>query len=681
MTPACLIDKSMTKTLIFCAIVLLVMSSCIKTEFADNQQPQNPTTDWTKFDFSTSAKMNLDIRYQDMGGITASVYFEIYETCPVELNESGSAYRKIEGIEPIFADVTNDQGVYMGTAELPAYLKEAYVYTSAFYAQTLIKATIQNNTLQASDDVMAEPTVASLSTRASDYDSYVVKHEGWKTYLGDYAKGKNGEIQYTYKFDHKTEKKDLSASNFPKLYEIQSSVINASKDCPEEYRASKDLRIELKDGQAGARIGITFLGGNTCWNSSLGYYFYKDGHKPNSLAETDVIMIFPNTQDGYWSNNRGESQRFAGVKRGTTVKLKYYSDINNPSTGTDLFPDGYRIGFVLACNAWERRIGGFTQDDGYRAASTDNLSIDGRGMTYKTPRTAIYRYTETSKDIDAIMFSFEDHYDDDNYSDVVFTLVSDPIEAVVDVPSVDQDGDKQTVHTVKGSYAFEDLWPSRGDYDMNDVVIKADYEKTFNNRGILSESFFFKTNKNSYTGLTNGMAVTLNGVAASAEIKVSVKGPKDEAYTQINDFSREGNVLLITNDVKANANTTYKITASYTAPVTAGGSATPFIYSTTRKPLAPNMRWELHLPFEKPSDKADLSFFGTGDDRSIPEQNIYYIRQEMYPFAFFLSGATEQDLSKLLDPANESKAIDKLYPDYASWATSQGANNKDWYKK
>lgn len=584
-------------------------------------------------------------------------------------------------MKPIFSDITNAQGIYTGTAELPAYLKEAYVYTSAFYAQTLIKATVQNNTLQAADEVI-EPSTAALSTRSgSEHDSFVVRNEGWKTYLGDYDRAKNGQIQYSYKFDPKTEKKDLSDIDASKLYEIQSSVINSSKDCPEEYRASKDLRIELKAGELGARVAISFLGGNTCWNSSLGYYFYKDGQKPNSLSEANIIMILPNTQDGQWANNKNAAKKYIGVKRGTTVKLKYYTDINDPSTGSDLFPDGCRIGFVLACNAWENRIPGFGQNDGYRAASTDNLSVDGRGMTYKTPRTAIYRYTEASKNIDAIMFSFEDHYDDDNYSDVVFTLVSDPIEAVVDVPSVDQDGDKQTVHTVKGTYAFEDLWPSRGDYDMNDVVIRSDYEKTFNNKGIFRESFLFTTGKNVYTGLTNGMAVTLGGVAASAEIRISVKGPKDDAYSEIKDFSREGNVLLITDDVKTRVNTTYKLTADYTQPVPKGGSAIPFIYTTTRKSLAPNMRWELHLPFEKPSDKADLSFFGKGDDRSIPSENRYYIRQEMYPFAFFLSGATEQDLHKLLNPENESKAIDKLYPDYGGWATSQGANNKDWYKK
>ena len=54
--------------------------------------------------------------------------------------------------------------------------------------------------------------------------------------------------------------------------------------------------------------------------------------------------------------------------------------------------------------------------------------------------------------------------------------------------------------------------------------------------------------------------------------------------------------------------------------------------------------------------KINKTHFGQGDDASKPDRGIYYVRKGNYPFAFFLSRATESDLSKLLDGNNERKS-------------------------
>ena len=58
---------------------------------------------------------------------------------------------------------------------------------------------------------------------------------------------------------------------------------------------------------------------------------------------------------------------------------------------------------------------------------------------------------------------------------MMFNIWSNPIEAIApDVPSVDPiDPDDASVAyrmTYKGILAFEDNWPSKGDYDLNDVI-------------------------------------------------------------------------------------------------------------------------------------------------------------------------------------------------------------------
>ena len=453
-------------------------------------------------------------------------------------------------------------------------------------------------------------------------------------------------------------------------------MFDTTKKCPEEYRSSRDLYLEKS-----AEVVITLLGSNTCWNSSMGYYYYKTGNKPKSLADADVVMIFPNTQDGRWSNSPWESRLYQGVERGTAVQLIYYPEIADGSKAgaTTVFPADYRIGFVLATNAWTNRLR--AGDKKYRAATSDGLSINNNGVAYQTPRTAVFRYTDKKSGINSVLFSFEDHNNDENFSDVVFTMTSNPVDAVTDIPSVDVNDGKKTANVLRGIYAFEDLWPSRGDYDMNDVMVRSDYEKVFNEKGIFEESFMLKTFAN-FAGNANGLAVTLTGAAADAKLEFSVRKPGAETF-EAADFERDGKVVLLTPDVKETMGATYRITAKYDAPIdeAQAGTIKPFIYRTDRDGLTAGKRWEVHIPYEAPTARAEMSFFGTNDDKSVPEKGIYSVRAENYPFAFFLSGANDGDVAKLLDQTNEKSPIDQVYPAYAEWAATNGEKNKDWYKK
>lgn len=638
----------------------------------DNSMPTPPPPgqgEYNEYDYATSSPMSLTIDYGDMGGLPANVYFEVYDTCPVKENESGTAYVKVDGVEPLYAGYTDELGHFNHTIDLPSYVEKAYVYTPAFYAQTLLEAVRSGNTLTAVAASDASDVKAAPATRAG-FESRAVTKDGWLTWLGSYDNDK-GKIAYPYEGD-------LKVKNYTQLFKAHASVFDTTKKCPQEYRSSRDLYLEES-----AEVVITLLGGNTCWNSSMGYYYYKSGHKPQSLAEANVVMIFPNTQDGGWSNDPAKAKNYKGVDRGTAVQLMYYPEIANGSNegATTVFPADYRIGFVLATNAWTNRLPGFLGDKKYRAATSDGLSITQNGTPYQIPRTAVFRYTDKASGINSVLFSFEDSNFDENFSDVVFTMTSNPVDAVTDIPSVDVNHGKKTVTLRKGVYAFEDLWPSRGDYDMNDVLVRSDYEKVFNEKGIYEESFILKTFAN-YAGNENGLAVTLTGAAATADLEFSTLNPGGEKF-EAAQFEREGNVVLLTPNVKELMGSSYKITAKYKSPVseTQAGTIKPFIYRTKRDGVGEGKRWEVHIPYEAPTARAEMSFFGTGDDKSIPEKGIYYVRAEQYPFAFFLSGASDTDISKLLDPANEKTPIDQIYSGYSGWVSSQGQQNTDWYKK
>lgn len=86
-------------------------------------------------------------------------------------------------------------------------------------------------------------------------------------------------------------------------------------------------------------------------------------------------------------------------------------------------------------------------------------------------------------------------------------------------------------------------------------------------------------------------------------------------------------------------------------------------------------RIEVHLVNHAPTEKADKSLFGTGDDLSdISSPNSsYYVASGNYPFAIHLFGA-----EKFSTP--ETHSIDTSFEHFMDWVNSNGEEYKDWYK-
>lgn len=656
-------DPKKLKTVLYAAILTFGLGSCMEKDLYQGSKDEEK--EFNDFSYSTvNTKINLEVSYLNCG-VEANVYFELYDEMPVTVGEYN--YIKRDGVLPFFTAYTADNSIFKGEVELPAYVKKVYIYSPAFFAKTLIEAEVVNGSIKATDDSGETTTRVSSGTgesymlAANVPDEY--KGTRWKSWLGSYNKDSNGEIEYQY-FG------DLAAKESDNLYTAHTSVINVNKSCPDEYRSYSDMYID-KD----AEVAVTFLGQNTCWNCSMGYYYYKEGHKPSSLEGANIIMLFPNTQDGQWSNNISAAQPTAGIDRLTTAQLIYYPNIASGSKegATNTFPAGYRIGFALANNAWSNRISNFkSRNNKYRAATSEGLSIDNQGIAFSGPRTAAYKFG------DWVMISFEDFTTDENFSDVVITLKSNPVDAITDIPTVNPDDNKTTAETLKGIYAFEDLWPSQGDYDLNDVVVRYTYGKTFDiDNKIYTESFTFRPFQNVASN-NNGLAFKLIGSGSIASATCSIRKAGEEQFTEIPlQYEEADNVYVLTNNVKDNMKGDYKITINYNSFITKQSEIQPFIFKNEEG----GKRWEVHIAKEKPTSKMNTSHFGEGQDASVPENGIYYVRKGLYPFAIFLSGANEKDISKILDAENERVAIDQLYSSYKGWVESGGTTNQDWYKK
>ena len=226
-------------------------------------------------------------------------------------------------------------------------------------------------------------------------------------------------------------------------------------------------------------------------------------------------------------------------------------------------------------------------------------------------------------------------------------------------------------------YVFEDTWPNKGDYDLNDVVVDAKHEIEFNTEGkIIKETFYLTTYQN-YVELTNGLALTLDTKVTPGCVTIMKIAP-GSTDTVMASFTREGNVYYLTDDIKREIGTTYILELTYIVPLTSSSetaSIQPFIYRSEG-----SVNWELHIPMEAPTARMNTSYFGKNDDCSDPIHKLYFVRQGNYPFALYLKGADINIFKEtILKRENESNPIDQFFPRYLDWSISEGDSSQDWY--
>ncbi|MGN0281595.1 MAG: LruC domain-containing protein [Prevotella sp.] len=694
---------------------MFILAACVDRSM-DNYVPvSNSEMPYNDFDFSTTNdSINLTVSYVGCG-IKTPVYFEIYEENPLEGNEEGSGYTKREDLKPLFTSYTGENCIFNGQIKLPSYLEKVWIYSPSFFAKTLMEADIVGNNITVSDTNGSVSSATTRSTSEAGF-SYMTRTDvpkeyqagkRWKEWLGTYDA--NGKINYAYKGN------DLVPD--ASLYDIHSQIINANQlNCPQKYRVASDLEISEP-----AQVVVTFLGGNTCWNSSMGYYYYKVGQEPKSIDDVNVVMLFPNTQDGQWFKMTQDAEkRKAGINRMTAVKLMYYPNIANDSQegATDVFPAGYKVGLILATNAWSKRLeynGGtatkiFLENRYYRSASLTRLCARQNATGTDQPLVASY-YT---KGRDFIIASFEDDYkfedgkgNDQNFSDVVLAIGTNPVSSIASLPVYDNrmnaDGSGLvTLHeNVVGTYLFEDLWPNKGDYDLNDACVEYTYGRAYDKwNDTYGETFSFKPREN-YATKKNGIAFRviggirdevnskggttgkkISGYHVPAEVKMYIGGK--DVSSQL-EYDVENQIYYVIPDTKKNPGTTYTVEFNHIP------EGSPKYYERNYKNYKSeidvflyrkegNYNWEVHTPNGKPTPKMDYSYFATGDDLSRPDEGIYYVRNGNFPFAIYLSGMEIDKFGKIFELENEGKSFDIMFPSYVKWVESKGQECTGWYR-
>jgi len=697
-------------------VIAASLTACIdKSKYEMTYDSNNPESGAgvkvaNSFDFSTVQKVNLNVDYSAYKTY-GPVFFGVYTENPFIIQEDAPDDLWNEDVKPIYEDYTEDNGKFNAVVELPSYAQHLYIATGNFFTgMMLLETDVKDGAASvvaesqqvassragtraegpgSSTDDLSKLNLTNLVDNSKNITNEKVYND-WKNWLGTWNSA-SGRPDYLLDKETADPKLVISEEEMEGLYAAVGTAFVSGSTLNDEYSSYPDLLL-TQDSE----VTFTLLGGSTCWNSSLGYYYYTDDNKPTSPSDVNIIMLFPNTQDGQWARAQKLGCKSyngnIGTLRGDVVQLKYYPNIanNDKSGATTVFPKGTRIGFILKTQGWGMQAREYSvnasglKDSGFKkfnwwSATTDGVSYGSmlNDDSNKNPnpqglsRGAKFSYKTQNGDNFTII-SFEDAMDDKDFDDLIFALK--PVGVFAPLPEI---ANKKSSTT--GVYAFEDKWPSKGDYDLNDAVVNAKHEKEFDNNGkIIKETFFLTTYQN-YVELKSGLALTLNTKVNPKSIAMKKIAPGSTVAEEAS-FVKDRAVYYLTDDITAEIGTTYILELTYGSALNSSSKTAfiqPFIYRSEG-----NQNWEVHIPMEAPTVKMNTSYFGKDDDCSDLIHKQYFVRQGNYPFAFYLKNADIEAFKEtILKRENESIPIDQFFPGFLDWSTSGGTTNQDWYLK
>lgn len=221
--------------------------------------------------------------------------------------------------------------------------------------------------------------------------------------------------------------------------------------------------------------------------------------------------------------------------------------------------------------------------------------------------------------------------------------------------------------------AFEDNWPSKGDYDLNDVVIGYRYlviTSATNQVVHIKADYALLASGGDYQ---NGAGIQFNLPAKSAAnfktaTGVKLEGGQDSVVVILFTSSRNEQVTWNTIPGQAvspvkNYDMSFDVVDGPQFATFGIGTYNPFIWNSSRGN-------ETHMMGEAPTKFANAETFGTNDDNS--KAGKTYSTKGNLPWAISVP------IRPFEYPA-EKKAITETYLKFADWATSGGVNSKDWY--
>ena len=625
-------------------------------------------------DFNTTSDVTFDLNY---GALGQRILLQLYTEDPQQYDsENGIIEIKGEAVYKIFTD---DKGRFQGNVELPAGLQTVYIYTDAIGVRRFAEAKVQNG--KVSMDFTSKPSTTRRLTRAAgDYRIWNLGQSGvfnplysvvgWEGNAYGRITDDNGGLltDGTFSAD------DLKAIK-PYLGNNKTSEFSKHLAGTDVVNTTIAPTYTDENGNTvttvSAQVYVTYIGEMGAWlQDGLGYYYYKTGEAPatrnEAISTLKHYMIIPNTSvaadapylgnkvgmvSGYY--NYGEENAPAWPNE--RVQLLF----EDPETGeiTTQFPPGYTIGFFQVSKAhWGSNS---CQDETYKVGTYRLWYSNEAWNNNNAKHFSALGYK------DKILYGVEDG-ENTSFNDLVFSVEADPSGAIknperaeIDVVVPDEDVTESRNYT----YAYEDIWPTGGDYDLNDVIVEHTRTVTFDSYNYVKrvDDVFKAVQPVGSADYTDAFAIQI-----AANQRGNITLPADAIdETDIN-------TIILFSSAKDVRNREFTVTRTFsgkalTKPGLENEDINPFIIANFKGEA--NNRTEVHLPKHKATAKANQSQIGTADD-------AYYTNKDgMHPFALKVPNVNNYHFQ----PVTEQVSIENEYLQYTKWVESRMQENTSWY--
>lgn len=464
---------------------------------------------------------------------------------------------------------------------------------------------------------------------------------------------------------------------------------------PDYLKDASKANIKLVDS---CELWVSFVTEGAAYKNTMGYFYYPTNTPPSKVADiAKRIVVFPNAS--LWGLG-------GSLIEGDKMKLKYFDESKN--VWTNVFPAGLSIGWFLI-------------SDGFRSSKISNgyysvFSIPELNEAPVCPQQNLILY---DKEEEKMVIAFEDilrtpnYHSDQDFNDAIFYATANPITAVqtddlipiVEDPDSNDDGvpdseDEYPTDDTKafnnyfpgagiwGTLAFEDLWPSKGDYDFNDLVADYNFQTITNGKNEAVEIVAnFKIRAEGAT-MHNGFAFQM-GIAPDKIASVTGSLNVSNLFT-LSANGTEANqakaVIPVVDDVLAmfesgmvntilggnsHEEVPVTVTIKLKTPVAVADLGTAPFNPFMIVDIVGGRGREVHLPYMVPTSLADDGYFKKGDDLTDRATGKYYVANLDFPWAL--------NFPAKFDYPVETIRIDKAYLKFNEWVKSAGITFPDWY--
>lgn len=564
--------------------------------------------------------------------------------------------------------ISDENGNVEVSKELPSYIKEIVINTDFIGLPNNLVGTIQANQLLALIGGSAPQKLYTADTKTQTMSFPLGKNANrFSSKLGNWDN--NGKPNYLMPT------KDVVSSAFLKNVNVSLPERRPVPSFNPEYLSStKERNLILKEL---CDVWVTFVAEGTGNQNALMFFIYNKNNKPTSISQIDSFYhIFPNAS----FNNSG-----GAMTSGDKVYIGRF--------GADTC-----IGFAITTRGWNpttRKVG-----MGLNLYTTIK-ELNPEANPAKAEHVVLLYDNPTER----FLIGFEDLYrsgtsSDDDFNDCVIYASANPVKAVTTdnfVPTTqakDTDGDSvddlfdeypndaaraynvyYPNQNTFASVAFEDSWPSKGDYDLNDVVVDFQYQAVTdasNKTKDIKAKFKLRAAGGVYkNGFSVEMPFNVSEVSTVIGTSLGLEAGSTKAILKV--FSNSKSILSSYNTL---ANAKYIETDTITCTLTLAnaksitlGNFNPFIF--VDEP-GKGRGYEVHLSGQAPTSLVNTLILGTNSDATSPAKGIYYKTKNNLPFAIAVPERFEY-------PWEKTQVV-LAHLRFASWVQSGGISYSDWYK-